>query len=85
MGEQQLLLSVESILDIHPLHTFKILFDHLNPDDLDFQPISQEENPSLVDKNSLLGWVEYTKKGIVCQGKTTRKTTRGKSHETGSP
>jgi hypothetical protein len=34
MEEQQLLLSVESILDIHPLHTFKILFDHLNADDL---------------------------------------------------
>jgi Transposase DDE domain len=35
MGEQRLLLSVESILDIHPLHTFKILFDHLKADHLD--------------------------------------------------
>jgi hypothetical protein len=34
LGEQQLLLSVEYILDIHPLHTFKIFFDHLNADDL---------------------------------------------------
>jgi hypothetical protein len=29
------------------------------------------------DKNSLLRWAEYTKKGIVCQeGKTTKEKTR---------
>lgn len=33
MGEQQLLRSVEPILDIHPLHTLKVLFDQLNADD----------------------------------------------------
>jgi hypothetical protein len=35
MKEQQLLFSVESILDIHPLENFKILFDNLKADHLD--------------------------------------------------
>jgi len=35
MKEQKLLFSVESVLDIHPLQNFKILFDNLNADHLD--------------------------------------------------
>jgi len=35
MKEQKLLFSVESILDIHPLQNFKILFDNLKADHLD--------------------------------------------------
>ena len=35
MKEQKLLFSVESVLDIHPLQNFKILFDNLNADRLD--------------------------------------------------
>ena len=35
MKEQKLLFSVESILDIHPLQNFKILFDNLKADNLD--------------------------------------------------
>jgi len=35
MKEQKLLFSVESILDIHPLNNFKILFDNLKADHLD--------------------------------------------------
>lgn len=35
MKEQKLLFSVESILDIHPLHNFQILFDNLRADHLD--------------------------------------------------
>jgi hypothetical protein len=35
MKEQKLLFSVESILDIHPLENFKILFDNLKADHLD--------------------------------------------------
>jgi hypothetical protein len=35
MKEQKLLFSVESILDIHPLHNFKSLFDNLKADHLD--------------------------------------------------
>jgi len=33
--EQELLFSIESVLDIHPLENFKILFDNLNADHLD--------------------------------------------------
>jgi len=33
--EQVLLFSIESVLDIHPLVNFKILFDNLNADHLD--------------------------------------------------
>jgi len=35
MREQELLFSIESALDIHPLENFKILFDNLNADHLD--------------------------------------------------
>ena len=35
MKEQELLFSIESILDIHPLENFKILFDNLKADHLD--------------------------------------------------
>ena len=35
MKEQNLLFSLESALDIHPLQNFKILFDNLNADHLD--------------------------------------------------
>lgn len=35
MKEQELLFSIESVLDIHPLENFKILFDNLNADHLD--------------------------------------------------
>ena len=35
MKEQELLFSIESVLDIHPLGNFKILFDKLNADHLD--------------------------------------------------
>lgn len=35
MKEQDLLFSIESILDIHPLENFKILFDNLKADHLD--------------------------------------------------
>ena len=35
MKEQGLLFSIESVLDIHPLENFKILFDNLNADHLD--------------------------------------------------
>jgi len=35
MKEQKLLFSIESVLDIHPLENFKILFDNLNADHLD--------------------------------------------------
>ena len=35
MKEQGLLFSIESVLDIHPLENFKILFDNLKGDHLD--------------------------------------------------
>jgi transposase len=35
MKEQELLFSIESVLDIHPLENFKILFDNLKADHLD--------------------------------------------------
>ncbi len=35
MKEQKLLFSIESIMDIHPLQKFQILFDNLKPDHLD--------------------------------------------------
>jgi hypothetical protein len=35
MKEQELLFSIESFLDIHPLENFQILFDNLNADHLD--------------------------------------------------
>jgi len=35
MEVQELLFSIESILDIHPLENFKILFDNLKADHLD--------------------------------------------------
>ena len=35
MKEQELLFSIESVLAIHPLENFKILFDNLNADHLD--------------------------------------------------
>ena len=43
MGEQQLLPSVESILDIPPLHTVKILFDPLNGDHLDSANLTERK------------------------------------------
>ena len=35
MKEQELLFSIESALDIHPLQNFKVLFDNLKADHLD--------------------------------------------------
>ena len=47
MKEQKLLFSVESVLDIHPLRNFKILFDNLQAHHLDPEYLTGR-NPSLV-------------------------------------
>jgi len=62
MKEQQLLFSIESIMDIHPLRTFRILFDNLKADHLDSpyltgrKPFSRQSLLKAIIFKNLIGY-----------------------------
>ena len=71
MKEQELLFSIEAVLDIHPLANFKILFDNLNADHLDStyttgrKPFSQQGLLKAIIFKNLTGLPTLTELSIV--------------------